>query len=307
MTVVEERNPIKQAKMDVSNYVSLFKSDLDKHNEAFKIQHGLSTAESRTIQYGMLHHVWKSERRHFFKPADREHRLVFSIFNSYREEFQDEVLVKLGHVPITRGTFQCLKPRTWLNDELINGYMRLLDSRDALLCYYFPEDRKRSLFLSSYSILKGLRGHEEASKFSKKINIFKDIKSIYIPLNTPNTHWSLGAIDIEKKCILYYDSFHDEDQDFISLMKGYLTFEAERLKVQIDINEWLVLLPKDNPVQKDGTECGVHVLIIADHLSDNLPIEYSARDTEHWRVKIASAILVESLDLYYTTTLLPKP
>lgn len=307
MTVVEEKNPIRQALMDASNFVSLLKCDLEKHNAAFQIQHGISTAESRTFQYHkILHQVWKNERMHFFKPADREHRLVYSIFNSYREEFKDEVLVILGHVPITRGTFQCLKPRTWLNDEIINGYLRLLDSRDAQLCCYFPEDRKRSLFLSSYSILKGLRGHgghEEARKFSKKMNIFTDIKSIYIPLNTPNSHWSLGVIDIDQQSILYYDSFHDEDQEFISLMKGYLTFEAERLNVQVNINEWTVLSPKDNPVQKDYTECGVHVLIIADHLSDNLELRYSAQDTEHWRVKIASAILVESLDLYYTTTI----
>jgi Ulp1 family protease len=35
----------------------------------------------------------------------------------------------------------CLRPRTWLNDEIVNFYMAMLDQRDKILCKAAPARR----------------------------------------------------------------------------------------------------------------------------------------------------------------------
>jgi Ulp1 family protease len=36
----------------------------------------------------------------------------------------------------------CLKPRTWLNDEIVNFYMAMLDERDKKLCNTHNSSRR---------------------------------------------------------------------------------------------------------------------------------------------------------------------
>ena len=38
------------------------------------------------------------------------------------------------NIPVTRGNMKRLNPRNWLNDEVINFTMKLLQERDGKIC-----------------------------------------------------------------------------------------------------------------------------------------------------------------------------
>ena len=80
-----------------------------------------------------------------------------------------------------------------------------------------------------------------------------------------------------------------------SLIKG---------QIAISIDDW-GLIYKDVPQQSNGVDCGVFVLVCADFLSDDLPLDYSQEEMEHYRQKIATDILRGSL-LYPEETLRTK-
>lgn len=65
----------------------------------------------------------------------------------------DRVLIQKYQVDITRRTLQCLRPLQWLNDEVINFYIQLLDDRDKALveCGALPT---RSHFFNSFFYTK---------------------------------------------------------------------------------------------------------------------------------------------------------
>ena len=48
--------------------------------------------------------------------------------------FNETMLVENFNIPITRRLMRCLEPEAWLNDEIINFYMCLLQERDGALC-----------------------------------------------------------------------------------------------------------------------------------------------------------------------------
>jgi Ulp1 family protease len=274
--------------------------------EQFRRDHGIAQLDDRRDQYeNQLPRVWMKERKVFFAPDQIEHGQVSAILNEYKRNVNDdEILLEISCIPITRETFQRLRPEMWLNDEIINIYMCLLDKRDSKLCMLYPEQRKRSLFFNTFSIQLTKIGIEQANKYCSKgkINIF-NFKRLYFPINIKNIHWTLIVIDMENKSIVYYDSFHGDGSRLFTLAQQFLEQEAERQQEELKFEEWQTINAKDNPVQQDGTECGVHVLIITDHMSDNLPLDYSAEDTSNWRMKIAHAILQKSLDTTYSVVM----
>lgn len=48
----------------------------------------------------------------------------------FLEPFSEEVMIEKYNVNVSKSTLACLRPGTWLNDEVINFYMQLLKERD---------------------------------------------------------------------------------------------------------------------------------------------------------------------------------
>jgi len=58
----------------------------------------------------------------------------------------EEIIQEKYNTIMTRRKLVCLKPNTWLNDEVINFYMNMLMERDNSLCENFPDRRKSHFF-----------------------------------------------------------------------------------------------------------------------------------------------------------------
>jgi sentrin-specific protease 1 len=90
------------------------------------------------------------------KPLSDEQRELLNnkIFN---RGSANEILISKFNVDMTREKALCLKYGTWLNDEVINFYMKLLQERDDRRCQA-DCSRKASHFFLSFFITKLLDG-----------------------------------------------------------------------------------------------------------------------------------------------------
>lgn len=89
-------------------------------------------------------------------------------FLGSRRSSENVVLIEKYSIPMTEGKLKCLTPATWLNDEVINFYMCMLQEKDDILCARNP-DRKPSHFFNLYFMSKLLEGNRYTYKNVKRL------------------------------------------------------------------------------------------------------------------------------------------
>ena len=94
----------------------------------------------------------------------------------------------------------------WLNDEIINFYMRMLIDKENS-----HEGIESSFALEThfYEKLMDLNktkmySYDKVTRWTKKRNIFK-LKRLYLPINIRRMHWFLVVILMQVKRIVVYD------------------------------------------------------------------------------------------------------
>ncbi len=116
----------------------------------------------------------------------------------------DRVIIVKFAIDITIRKLKCLRPRTWLNDEVINFYFNMLMS---------GLHREEGFYsFSSFFFVRLLDPntggylYKNVRRWTNKVDIFSK-KKIFFPINIDNTHWTLLLIDLTVKTIFYYDSY----------------------------------------------------------------------------------------------------
>ena len=231
--------------------------------------------------------------------SEEERLNVRSLLLQDIDEPKDYRLVEKKNIPILHGkSFNRLRQEIWLNDELVNFYMLLLQDRDTELCRLKGgNDRDRSMFNSTFFFNRLRNPDTQQYDFSgvqrwTKYNVFR-LKCLYFPLNFPvNQHWSLFIVDIHSRLIRYYDPFFGEDKLHANVLQNWLRDEARDKQVLefIDV-EWKVEYVKCMPRQKGSTACGVLLILCADCLSLDKNFDYDMRSVPQARVDIGCAIL----------------
>lgn len=73
---------------------------------------------------------------------------------------------------------------------------------------------------------------------------------------------------------------------------------AAKQNIFINKNEWqLIITGNQIPQQRNGYDCGLFVMTLADYVSDNLPLQYSQTDMPRLRIQYASNLIQRRL--YY--------
>lgn len=244
------------------------------------------------------------------KVSNEEKRIIHSYFNGPSNY---SIIIETYDIPITRTHMKCLMPNAWLNDEIINYYMAMLQARDLAkynkrmeLSSSSGVKPKKSHFFNNFFVNK-LMDNETRSyvyanvrRWTRKFNIF-EMDKVFCPVNVHNTHWTMAVIDVTAKTITYYDSMGGSGKRYVDGLYRYLQDEHEnKLNSKLpDISEWKCRYGNSNncPQQNNGVDCGVFSLCCADYISDNLPLTYTQQDiTSFWRIKIANDILRGKLD-----------
>lgn len=206
----------------------------------------------------------------------------------------EELLTEKYGITMSRKKMACLRPSTWLNDEVINFYMELLQDRDRALCNK-DSTRKSSHYFNSFFMAKLLDTgdkctytYDAVKRWTKRFDIFAK-RRIYFPVNIRNTHWTHLVVHMETRQIHYYDSMGSDGSMY---QKAILRWIGDEAKVKkgwdtYDLNCWtLVDHGGDIPQQSNGFDCGVFSCIFADFDTDDLPFNFAQVHMPNFRLKI---------------------
>jgi sentrin-specific protease 1 len=206
----------------------------------------------------------------------------------------NDIVTEKFNIVITGETMRRLQEKQWLNDEIINFYMKLLQERDKELCKNFA-DRSPSYFFSSH-FMDLLKTRDEYN-FQKVRRWAKDVpmseqRRIYFPININNQHWALAVVHMDIKEIRYYDSIFGENKG-----NPYMESLLRWLKdVGIKTSDWKCVGVRDIPQQNNGSDCGMFTILFCDFLSDDLPMAFSQKEINHYRKKTVIKLLNGRLD-----------
>ena len=219
-----------------------------------------------------------------------------------------EVITAISNIIVNGLSFKRLKTQTWLNDEIINLYMKLLDNLDSELCQFdSSRKRKRTLFFSTFFmfcllIRDGQYQYDQVKRWTKSRRIDNNIfeyKQVIIPINLSNTHWILIYVDISEKTVISADSMGSNGRSTVytrAVMRWVADEHAAR-QIPFDTTSWTQksLRANEYPRQDNDFDCGVFVIMAAEYLTKYRALNFDPARMEFFRMHIAMNILKKGI------------
>jgi hypothetical protein len=210
----------------------------------------------------------------------------------------DDVIASRFSVSLTRGQMQCLLPCTWLNDEVINFYYKLLQERTTRSpsgpkCWF-----TNSFFWNKLSGGPNKRndeyGFKEVRRWTTKakVDIFA-LDYVIFPMNIGEMHWAMGAIDIKEKGFRYFDSFISKPHpNFVPFLRRYLDDEHKGKKggPLAGVDKWNLIEMENVPQQHNGYDCGVFTCFFGDRFSAGRPLDFDQDDMPDLRTRLTARV-----------------
>jgi Ulp1 family protease len=232
--------------------------------------------------------------------TDAESKRVDKCFR----EGPDAVICKVGKIPIYGKDIQTLKKGKWLNDEVIGGYLTLLNHRDAIRVK--ETNQRPRLCLDIYFMTSMLQvRHENEGKYlyqpvmkRRKRYPNNDIfamDKLIIPINITNYHWACVSVSIPQRTITYHDSSPGDGMKYLESIQRYVFDEYKQTHKQDypKKNEW-ILVPgssKTSPKQDNGFDCGIFTCANADCLMRGQDLDYTKHQLTGFRKHIVLALI----------------
>ncbi|CAA0809118.1 Probable ubiquitin-like-specific protease 2B [Striga hermonthica] len=236
-------------------------------------------------------------------PEGKEMRRMRSYFPKFDQPFE-EVIYPKGDpdaVSISKRDVDLLLPDTFVNDTIIDFYIKYLKSRQN------EEARSRFHFFNSFffrkladmdkdpsSAFDGKAAFQRVRKWTRKINLLeKDF--IFIPVNY-NYHWSLIVIcyfgevssyegiengkTLRVPCILHMDSLRGTHAGLKDLLQSYLWEEWKERQKETSEDlcssfRNLKFLPLELPQQPNSYDCGLFLLHYVELFLEEVPDNFS--------------------------------
>ena len=197
-----------------------------------------------------------------------------------------EVLSDHG-LQLTRDDYRSLRGREYLNDKVIDQYLKHVEERntdDTSL----PKVYASTTFLYTKLKERGMdKGMEETRNWIKEDLRAKEI--IFFPVNHQH-HWSLIAVEINKKTVNYFDSIRGSRNSSSApriikdYMERYYKDKGEEVTFRIKIR-------KDAPLQENSVDCGVFVCEFAERIARRSPLNFQQADLKNAREHMTEELL----------------
>lgn len=203
------------------------------------------------------------------------------------------LLIERLAVRILVENLRTLSGNEWVDDQIINFYRNLCQVRND------ADDSLPKIWIgrtNMYNMIKE-QGPEKVKRWTKKVkpNVFER-DMILFPMNLNDSHWCCGCVNMKKKRFELYDSMGIHEREFYGHMRKWLTMEAEKEKVAINLDEWTDYDEDDTiPRQHNYFDCGVFALMFMSHLALGKPFAFSQADMPDLRKRMAHEIVNDSL------------
>eukprot|EP00946_MAST-07B_sp_MAST-7B-sp1_P003145 g3145.t1 len=258
-----------------------------------------------------------------FRPLTDAESAQASDATDKRRGAASDSMVTEFNIPITRKDMRKLYGTTWVNDEIVNFCMQLINARDIrdterrAAAVKRPEEAqavgRRVWCTNSFFMVKlrdngGYRNVRRWSKKAKVPDIFA-LQRMVVPVNIGNTHWTSVQVDFSRKEIVFYDSMGGPGDEYLEAVLGYLKAEHEKKKEtpMPGADKWVLRNSgRSVPQQKNGSDCGMFTCAFSIFLTDpyiqdqrgrlGLPLDFHQRDIPLFRKRLACDILRAHLD-----------
>ena len=179
----------------------------------------------------------------------------------------NETIIEKFRVSFKHSDLLRLNPGVWLNDEIINFYMKLSEEREKAASRALA--RNPNLFMNSFfydKLVDHGRGfkYSNVKKWVKGTDIFS-CNRVFIPINM-SQHWSLVCISMPTREILYLDSLGKDGKSVMMNIAKWLQSESSPKNNIHDFTEKNVRCPQ----QMNSDDCGIFVLAFVDLLANDL-------------------------------------
>ena len=219
----------------------------------------------------------------------------------------DEVICEVANfAPVSRRKILCLSPREWLNDEVVNCFMGLLQARqdadaDALLrCHFFTSQWYAKLTEG------GRYEFARVTRWTKKVDVLvKDL--LIFPIHRNGNHWTLAVVNFLEKRFEYFDSMSHQDEHtgeylapedggVLANLRLYIKDEhhAAQKEAPWDDEGWTdhvwVAGKHNTPRQTNSWDCGVFMCKTADLYAQDACLDFGQDDMGYFRRRMAIEI-----------------
>ncbi|XP_049768592.1 uncharacterized protein LOC126106372 [Schistocerca cancellata] len=206
-----------------------------------------------------------------------------------RRDTDAEVVAEGFGLQITRGDLATLSGTNWLNDKIVNFYLKLLTERGR-------QNREPEVYAyDTFFFPKLIKcGYESVKKWTRVVDVFKhDILIIPVHLGT---HWCMAAVDFRKQTLVYYDSMGGENESCLKTIWSYLNEECAQRSVEPLSEEiWQIRCAKDIPKQSNNSDCGVFMCKYAECITRDAKLEFSQDDMPEIRMEMMEEIQTMTL------------
>eukprot|EP01083_Nonionella_stella_P274581 932134_1 len=234
---------------------------------------------------------------------DEDEELIGEVFDLSPNEVV--VTPQGSNIEVNVRDLQTLEEGQWLNEEVMNFYMALLQDRNLKrikdnpkhICVLFMNTFFFTKLSSNSYNYKAVKRWTKKAKLKKKglctMETIFELDKFIFPVHVNRIHWCCGCINFKHKKFEYYDSINGSATEFFRVIRKYLENEYEdklkgdKTKYNLDLSEWSNDNHRDKyPQQQNGVDCGVFTSKCADWISDELYPDYSQQDMQYFRERI---------------------
>ncbi|CAM9271486.1 unnamed protein product [Chrysoparadoxa australica] len=210
-----------------------------------------------------------------------------------------EVMAECAGDSVSRRSCCTLMPGCWVNDEVINFYLRFLLAKNRARPTGPGTSCPRCAIFTSYfysQLSDNGRGYRYANvhRFTRKAKLdISKVDRLLVPINEGQSHWTLAVVNFKRKCFQYYDSMGGTCQQAYEDIVRYVDEEyRDKHAKGCDISGWPVHWLQDIPMQANSVDCGVFMMLFAARVSEGKAVNcFSQDDIPYWRRRIALDIL----------------
>jgi hypothetical protein len=214
---------------------------------------------------------------------------------SNTQSLPNTVLFTFQDASVSRSSFVTLNPNTWLNDEVINFYITLLNHKSWGATNNNPPVKRPYVLKTHFMSLLCCNGQLQLDRvrdWTFPDDNFNSYSHIICPININNLHWSLVFADLERRQIFYLDSLNGRDGTYwIQSLYRYLIEKNVIRNNNSSNEEWVLECSTPCAKQHNSDDCGVYTCLFAYCLMNDCPIPQIFQNTISARFIIAQSIL----------------
>lgn len=263
----------------LSNIKSVVSLLSDVHSQADRYLHScmekkysISTHRLSNTSYTVKKKEAKLEK--FLNAKDAKEITTHDIqvlWTSLETHQDDEVFSQISEYRVTYKDVKKLAPGRWLNDEIINSYLKLCKTTENIMIF-------NTYFYQTLETMQKTQWDKvKLQRILRRAGLDKITAKAYLilPVNLNQMHWVVASINNSAKVIEFYDSMDGSSMEKVC---GLLEILLETLG--IEAYDWESIA---TPRQDNGYDCGLFAIKTIQALAKNENFQFNGGDMKYYR------------------------